>query len=122
MCLYTAVTCPVGCFLNAFSDLISIYSQAMNSPQTGYCSTGYTLQNGSLNNFVTCAGTAASGYCVLPKAEAHSFCNADPECSGVSETSNAGWLSAYPGMVSPGKLPISENFEWKTCVKARVSV
>lgn len=91
--------------------------EATYSPTKHQCPDGYELKNGAVSNYGNCPGTRCPGYCCLPKNKALTFCSHTPACAGISETSNLGWLRAYPQQVTPGKAPITAINEWKTCAK-----
>jgi len=106
--------------LNSNAEWSSCVKEAVlgHRPQYGYCADGYTLQVGKiLSTWGSCSGTRGAGYCILSPEEARAFCDAESECAGVSETSNAGWLATFPGMQSPGRLVLNSNAEWSSCVK-----
>lgn len=88
-----------------------------NHPQTGQCAPGYKAEANGMHNFGSCTGSWLTGYCVLPAGDAKIMCDNNPECAGVSETTNKAWIKANPGMQQLGKLPKNTNAEWKTCVK-----
>jgi len=111
---------PGRLVLNSNAEWSSCVKEAVlgHRPQYGYCADGYTLQVGKiLSNWGSCSGTRGAGYCILSPEEARAFCDAESECAGVSETSNAGWLATFPGMQSPGRLVLNSNAEWSSCVK-----
>jgi len=94
------------------------FAQAKESPQDGSCPVGYAWQSGNLKKKFNCHGTKVKGHCILPKHEAFKACSQIPACQGVSETSNSGWLKAYPNRYTlAGGLPVA-NREWASCVKS----
>merc|ERR1711874_538636 len=90
-------------------------------PQSGSCPYGYTYMKGMAvdDRFDdnTCTRTAKKPYCILKAEEAKSFCDSQSRCLGISETSDAGWRSEFPGMVQLGSYEIHPNSQWDTCKK-----
>jgi len=88
-----------------------------SSPQSYLCPSDYVWQSGNLKKKFNCHGTKVKGHCILPKHKAFLVCSQTPACQGVSETSNSGWLKAYPNSYTlAGGLPVA-NSEWASCVK-----
>merc|ERR1712176_1051011 len=52
---------------------------------------------------------------------AHSRCNSESSCDGVSEPINDAWFKSHPGVVQLGKYPLITSGDflhgWKACVK-----
>merc|ERR1719461_1795447 len=97
-----------------------IFGQAAEcSPQEKVCPTSYAPKDGILSNYGHCSDSAHQRYCLLPKEKALAFCENNAGCDGISETSNARWKRAYPGLVMLGKLGLTANSEWATCEKEK---
>jgi hypothetical protein len=93
-------------------------TEGFHAPLKGTCAFGYELRVGEVHNYGNCAGSHEFGYCILEPIRASEMCEKDPECSGVSESSNAEWQRDYPGLQMLGRLPLYANTDWRTCMKA----
>merc|ERR1712183_432530 len=96
-------------------------SIAIAPRRMGSCPDGYTYLPGRIveNYAASCDKTAEKNWCILPSWEAKAFCDASADCWGISETSDAGWNSAYPKSVMVGSYSSDGNSAWDTCKKGR---
>jgi hypothetical protein len=94
------------------------WEQSTHIPVNGTCALNYQLRTGALANYGKCDESEEVGYCILPPEKAAILCEEDPLCAGVSETTNEGWKASYPGYQLLGRLPVSANSEWTSCLKA----
>jgi len=88
-------------------------------PDIDLCPTGYTLQSGwKLGSFGGCPGSPRSAHCILPIQSATQFCEANPDCTGISWTTNPGWRGAFPGLAQlGGGAPYGAHNQWHSCTK-----